>query len=173
MTGTLVIGIGNADRGDDGAGLEVARRVRARKPRDTDVRECSGEASRLLEAFEGRSRVILIDAASGGGRPGATRRFEAYDKALPTSLLHTSTHSWGIVEAVEMARCLGQLPPCVVVYAIEAASFEPGCRLSAPVMRAVDRVLNRVLRELGLCPNGPDRVARSDSSRSRSGGLRE
>ncbi|HEY6554167.1 MAG TPA: hydrogenase maturation protease [Vicinamibacteria bacterium] len=147
-----MIGIGNADRGDDHAGLEVARRVRARAPENTVVRECSGEAWCLLEAFEGRSRVILVDAACGGGRPGTTRRFEAHDKALPGSLLHTSTHSWGIVEAVEMARCLGRLPSCVVVYAIEGASFEPGRQLSGSVARAVDRVLKQILRELRPAP---------------------
>ena len=149
MTGTLVIGIGNPDRGDDGAGLEVARGVRARGPRNTVVRECSGEASCLLEAFKGRSRVILVDAASGGGRPGTTRRFEAHKAPLPTSLLNTSTHSWGVAEAVELARSLGQLPPYVVMYAVEGASFEPGRHLSAAVRRAVEHVTKRVLREIG------------------------
>ncbi len=149
MTGTLVIGIGNLDRGDDGAGLEVARRMRARGPQEITVRECSGEASSLLEAFAGRSRVILVDAASGGGRPGVTHRFEAHQKPLPTSLLNTSTHSWGVAEAVELARSLGQLPPCVVVYAIEGASFRPGRHLSAVVRRAVGRVVKRLVREIG------------------------
>ena len=153
MMGTLVIGIGNPSRGDDGAGIEVARRVQACGPQDAVVRECSGEASCLLEAFKGRPRVILVDAASGGGRPGTTRRFEAHKEPLPTSLLYTSTHSWGVAEAVEMARSLGQLPPCVVVYAIEGASFSPGRHLSAAVKLAVERVLNQVLREIG--PSAP------------------
>jgi hydrogenase maturation protease len=146
---TVVIGIGNPDRGDDGAGLEVARRVRARGPQDTVVRECSGEASWLLEAWEGWPRVILVDAAFGGGRPGTTRRFEAHKDPLPTWLLHTSTHSWGVAEAVELARSLGQLPPYVVMYAVEGASFEPGRHLSTAVRRAVEHVTKRVLREIG------------------------
>jgi hydrogenase maturation protease len=149
VTGALVIGIGNPDRGDDAAGLELARRMKARGPQGITVRESSGEASSLIEAFAGHSTVVLVDAASGGGRPGETRRFEAHNKPLPTSLLHASTHSWGVAEAVELARTLGQLPSCLVVYAIEGASFDPGQHLSAPVRRAVERVLEQVLREIG------------------------
>jgi hydrogenase maturation protease len=149
MIETLVMGIGNAERGDDAAGLEVARRLRARASQDAVVRECSGQASCLLESWRGRPRVILIDAASGGGgRPGTIRRFEAHREALPTGLLHASTHSWGVAEAIEMARALGELPPQVVVYAIEGRSFGPGRYLSPAVTRAVERVEQRIVREL-------------------------
>jgi hydrogenase maturation protease len=152
VTGALVIGIGNPDRGDDAAGLEVARRLRARGPQGVTVRESSGDASGLLEAFAGHSTVVLVDAASGGGRPGETRRLEAHTQPLPTSLFHSSTHSWGVAEAVELARTLGQLPPRVIVYAIEGRSFDSGRCLSAPVRKAVARVLEHVLREVEGVP---------------------
>ncbi len=149
MMGTLVIGIGNADRCDDAAGIEVARRLRGRPLPDALVKECSGYASCLLESWLGRRSVILIDAASGGGRAGRVRRFEAHREPLPASLLHASTHSWGVAEAVELARSLGQLPPRVVVYAIEGKRFGPGRELSPAVQRAILRVEKQVLKELG------------------------
>lgn len=152
MMGTLVIGIGDPDRGDDAAGLEVARRLRARALPEAVVRECSGSASCLLEAWQGRSRVVLVDAASGAGRAGKVHRFEAHREPVPTGLLHASSRSWGVAEAVEMARSLGQLPPWAVVYAIEGRSFEPGRGLSPSVRRAVERVEKRILREIELTP---------------------
>ena len=148
MIPTLVIGIGNADRGDDAAGIEVARRLRTRGRQDARVCECGGSAACLLESWQGRTRVILVDAASGAGRAGTVRRYEAHRKPLPTGLLHTSTHSWGVAEAIEIARVLGQLPAEVVVYAIEGKTFFPGRHLSPPVRRAVDRVEKRILRDL-------------------------
>jgi hydrogenase maturation protease len=149
MIPTLVIGIGNTDRGDDAAGIEVARRVQARGRQDTEVRECGGGASSLLESWRERGRVILVDAASGAGRTaGTVQRYEAHRKPLPAGWLHASTHSWGVAEAIEIARSLGQLPAEVVVYAIEGQSFEPGAPLSAPVRTALERVEKWIVREL-------------------------
>ena len=63
------------------------------------------------------------------GRPARfVRRFEAHEQPLPASSLRTSTHSLGVVEAIELARSLGELPRHVVVFAIEGRSFEPGRR---------------------------------------------
>jgi hydrogenase maturation protease len=148
MIPTLVIGIGNTDRGDDGAGIQVARRLRARGHQNALVRECEGSASCLLECWQGRARVILVDAASGAGRPGTVHRYEAHRQPLPTGLLRASTHSWGVAEAIEIARVLGQLPPQVVVYAIEGKTFGPGGDLSPRIQKAVERVGERILSEL-------------------------
>ncbi len=148
MSATLVIGVGNRDRGDDGAGLAVARLVRQRPPPGALVLEQDGGAGALLEAWRGAQRVVLVDAASGG-EPGEVRRFEAHRERLPSSLLHASTHSWGVAEAVEMARALGELPPSVVVYAICGRVFETGRRgLSPEVEGAVGRVAEALLEEL-------------------------
>lgn len=150
MSRTLVIGIGNELRGDDRAGLEAARRVRARRPDEAIVLERSGDAASLMEAWLDRPRVILVDAMSSGERPGTVRRFEAHAAPLPSGLLHTSTHSWGVAEAVEMARALGQLPPCLVVYGLEGRSFGWSRHLSPEVEAAVRDVVERVLEELAV-----------------------
>jgi hydrogenase maturation protease len=147
---SLVIGVGNSDRGDDGAGLEVVRRLRARRPWGTVVRESSGEIVGLLEAWSGYRRVILIDAASSrGGRPGRVHRFEAHRSPLPALTFSTSGHSLGVAEALEIARTLGSLPESVIVYAIEGETFSLGAPLSTPVRQAVGRVERRVLRDIG------------------------
>ena len=52
----VVIGVGNALRADDEAGLQVVRRLRAGT--GVDIREQSGEATALLDALRG-SAVYL------------------------------------------------------------------------------------------------------------------
>jgi hydrogenase maturation protease len=63
---TLVIGIGtgigNADRGDDAAGLAVARLVRAAAPAGVTVLELDGDQLELLDARDGAAEVYLVDA---------------------------------------------------------------------------------------------------------------
>jgi hydrogenase maturation protease len=147
----LLIGVGNRERGDDAAGLEVARRVRERGGSGAIVLEREGRASDLMEAWLGAQDVVLVDAASGEA-PGSVRRFEAHRERLPAAVLRASTHSWGVAEAVEMARTLGQLPPRLIVYAIFGAAFELGRRrLSPEVEAAVARVAEAVLEDL-RCP---------------------
>jgi hydrogenase maturation protease len=148
VTRTLVIGVGNRDRGDDAAGLEVARLLRQCPPPGVLVLEQDARADGLLDAWRGAERVFLVDAACGG-TSGTVRRFEAHRELLPATILRGSTHSWGVAEAVETARALGELPPLTIVYAIFGRSFEPGSRgLSPEVGEAVVGVAEALQREI-------------------------
>ena len=69
----LVIGIGNAERGDDGVGLAVAERVSALGLSKVDVAKHCGDACALMEAWEGYGNVILVDATRSGAMAGTAR----------------------------------------------------------------------------------------------------
>ena len=144
----LVIGIGNDDRGDDAAGLAVARGLRGRVPAGVEVLEQDGEATRLLELLAAADAAYLVDAAVSGAPPGTIRRLDPAGAPLPRSLFAVSSHGLGLSEAIELARALGSLPPDLVVYAIEGADFSPGGPLSPAVAAAVVEVEARLLREL-------------------------
>ena len=147
MPGTVVIGIGNPDRGDDAFGRVVAARLRGRLPAHAVIVEANGEATALLDRFAGADRAILIDAAVSGGDLGEIRRFDVSSEPLPVAKYGLSTHGFGLAEAVELARTLGTLPRRCVVYAVEASSFEPGAALSPALVPAVDEVARRVIGE--------------------------
>lgn len=148
MTNALVIGIGSRERRDDSVGLEVARRLRRRWP-DGLVLERDGHAASLMESWLGADHVILVDAACGCRRPGTVYRFEAEEGPIPARLLRASTHSWGVAEAVELARALDQLPPKLTVYAVEGKSFGRGRGLSPEVEAAAGDVVERILADVG------------------------
>jgi hydrogenase maturation protease len=127
-----VIGLGNAFRGDDAAGLEVARRL--------DARAFEGEPVSLVEEWRDVDRLILVDAMRSGAGAGAIRVVAAHDEPLPAELQRPSTHLMGVGEAVELARTLGRLPQETYVYAIEGERFDAGTGLSPAVAAAVERV---------------------------------
>jgi hydrogenase maturation protease len=133
----ILIGVGNGWRGDDGAGLALARRVRELAPSGVEVREVEGDATALMDAWSGAEHVVVVDAAQSEAAPGTVRRFDAGAAALPVRALRSSTHAFGVSDAVELARALGRLPDRLEVYAIEGASFTAGERLSPVVERAV------------------------------------
>lgn len=146
---TLVIGIGNEFRGDDGVGRKVARRLAAREWQGIEIRESSGECFSLMELWTDSEKVILIDAIRSGAVPGTVQRFEAGARPLPTEFIQQcSTHALSLPEAVELARSLGQLPPEVVIYGIEGLSFEHGNQLTPTVARAAEEAFNLISQEL-------------------------
>ena len=134
-----VIGLGNEWRGDDGVGIEVARRLGGR--------ELGGEPIELAEALAGEPEVTVVDAVSSGAPPGTVHTFDASTEPLPARLFGaSSTHALGLAEAVELARSLGRLPDRVVVYGIEGSSFGFGKGLSPEVERAADRLVEELGR---------------------------
>lgn len=147
-TAALVIGVGNLYRRDDGAGLVIADRLKARQSPDIIVREENGEGASLMEMWQRATAVIIVDAVQSGGRAGTIHRFDAIRQRIPGHFFHYSTHAFGVAEAVELARALKHLPSRLVIYGIEGRDFRSGKGLSAPVKTAVKNAVSQILSEL-------------------------
>ena len=147
---TAVIGIGNTYRSDDGAGIFVSRMLKGAASPGVRILEASGEGTDLMDAWQNVEFVILIDAVQSGSAPGTIHHFDARESTLPSRFFHYSTHAFSVAEAVELARALDRLPPRLVVYGIEGASFVAGEGLSPEVGQAAKEVARRVLAELHL-----------------------
>ena len=143
----LLIGVGNPDRGDDGAGRAVAKRLLARNACAFDVRNCTGEATSLIDAWTGFDDVILVDACRGAGPPGSIHRILPDELDRLARLQHPSTHSLGVATAIGLARALGSLPSRLVIYAIEAGHSVDGEGLSPQVDQAVHEVVALVMQD--------------------------
>jgi hydrogenase maturation protease len=153
VSGIVVVGVGNELRGDDAVGLAVAVRLRGRVPEGVTVVECEQEPTRLLDAWSGADAAFVVDAAASGGPPGPVHRFDASAEPVPARVFRSSTHAFGVGDAVELARALGRLPGRVVVYGVEGGDFTAGAPLSVEVAAAVDLVVGKIEKELG-CTNG-------------------
>ena len=110
---TLVLGVGNVERCDDGVGPHVVQQLRQGDlPDDVGVESQLGEPMGLLNAWQGCHRLVLIDAAAPQGRPGCVRCFDVGQDPLPATYGdETSGHGLGPAHAFELARAIGQLPP--------------------------------------------------------------
>jgi hydrogenase maturation protease len=141
----VVIGVGNAYRRDDGVGPAVAERLRGRP--DLEVATCEQEPSRLLDAWAGADLALVVDAVASGADPGTVHRFDASERAVPSSVFRGSTHALGVGEIVELARALGRLPRRVLVYGVEGGQFAAGDGLSPAVAAAVEPLAAELLEE--------------------------
>jgi len=149
-TTTIIIGIGNAFRQDDAAGLRVVRRLREIGCPGTSIIEHDGEGSSLMAHFESGGTIILIDAAQSGAAPGTVHEPDIRSAPLPASLSRTSSHQFGVAEAIEMARALNTLPERLYIFAVEGKHFGYGTEVSPEVQHAIDEVCERILRLVHL-----------------------
>ena len=140
----LVIGIGNALRGDDAVGLLAARRARELAGPGVEVLELEGEPVDLIGAWQGAAAVTVLDGVRSGAEPGAVVVHDA-STPLPPTLTAASTHALGLAEAIELARSLGRLPGRLVVIGVEILDVSPGAPITPAVRAAVDQAAAEAL----------------------------
>jgi hydrogenase maturation protease len=149
LTGSraLVIGLGNALRGDDAAGLAVVRAVHERAPA-LPVLELEREPSELIDAWAGADPALVVDAVAGS-EPGRIHRLDAARGLVASLRRPSSSHDLGLAEVIELARGLDRLPRRLLVFGIEGAKFRYGEGLSSAVERRIDELAEAVIAAAG------------------------
>jgi hydrogenase maturation protease len=145
---TLVIGLGNLSRGDDALGRLVARRLKERNFVSVRIEECEGDGTELMELWRGVEKVIVVDAILSAEKPGTFYRIEATLQPVAGHFLNSSTHNFGLAEAIELARVLGELPPHLVIYGMVGNHFAMNAQLSAEVAEGLEDLLQQLQAEL-------------------------
>jgi hydrogenase maturation protease len=151
----VVIGVGNALRGDDAAGLAVAEEIRGSAPNGVAVRVCEEEPTRLIDAFGDADVAFLVDAVSTGAPVGTVHRFDASEAPVPSLELRSSTHALGIGDALELARALGRLPRRTIVFGVEGSDFVARDGMTPAVAEGVARASATLLEEVTACTSKP------------------
>ena len=145
---TLLVGVGNEYRSDDGVGLLVVRLIRGKNLPSVIVKEESGEGAALMESWQGFQNVIIVDAVSSGAIPGTIFRIDANKETVSIKFFHYSTHAFSVAEAVELARTMNFLPSKLIVYGIEGNNFFAGTAISLFVQQAADKIIKQIVKEM-------------------------
>jgi hydrogenase maturation protease len=145
----LVAGVGNIFLGDDGFGVEVARRLSADLlPENVRVADYGIRGIHLAyQLLDGYDTLILVDAVSRGEPPGTLFVIEP-DLTRPASgdpLM--DAHDLDPASVLRLVRHLGGRLDRVFVVGCEPQRTEECIGLSAPVERAVDEAA-RMVRKL-------------------------
>lgn len=147
---TIIIGIGNPIRRDDGVGIRVAQKIRQliNGKEDIEVIELSAGGLRLMEAMADYDKAIVIDAIiTGQGPPGAIQKLNINNLAMS---LHTSTtHDTSLASAIEIGKKLGiKIPSEIIIYGVEIADVNNfGENMTEAVESAIPFVAEKVLKE--------------------------
>jgi hydrogenase maturation protease len=145
----LVVGIGNAFRGDDAAGLAVARVMRQEQPAGVVILELDNNITALIDSLAGYDIVMIIDATHSGSPPGTIHRIDTSETPLLETGITRSTHGMTVGSMLELARAQQLLPKKVLVYGIEGKQFDHGAPLTPEVEKAVRIVAQMVYADIG------------------------
>ncbi|MBA2581362.1 MAG: hydrogenase maturation protease [Thermoleophilaceae bacterium] len=149
--------------GDDGFGVEVARRLRDRElPRGTEVSDFGIRGLDLVYALgENYDAAVFVDAVPRGEEPGTLfviePELEAQDE--PVAL---DAHGMDPVKVLALAAQLGSVPERILVVGCEPRTRMTGDEeeivgeLSEPVRAAVDEAVVLVESVLGELFDVPD-----------------
>jgi hydrogenase maturation protease len=144
-----VIGVGNEWRGDDAAGLLVVRRLQHDHLPQVEISESPGTGNAIQDAWQDAAGVIVVDAIVSGGPPGAIFRFDMCDPGATFPVSHSSSsHGWGLSEALALGKVFQNLPPYLIIYGIEGKNFGPGREVSLEVEAAIPEVAQRIKLEI-------------------------
>lgn len=145
--GVVVIGLGNAYRGDDGVGITAAAALDERAMPNVVVRTGIADPMGLVEAWTGARLVVLIDAAIvNRPTPGRIHRCDLGEVSTQREAL--SSHSIDVARTHALGRALDRVPDELVVFTVEVAETAHGIGLTPPVARAVPELVRRVAAEI-------------------------
>jgi hydrogenase maturation protease len=147
MTGRVLVAcVGNIFLGDDGFGVEVARRLAGmRLPDGVRVVDYgTGGVHLAYDLADGYETTILVDAAPRGGPPGTVTVAEV-DLAEHQGPSLLDGHGMPPDVVLGLLDLLGAPGGRILVVGCEPARVDGGMELSEPVAAAVDEAVRIVL----------------------------
>ncbi len=155
MQRTLIIGVGNTLLSDEGVGVAVAKELMNEKlPAGVHVMDAGCALLNVLIDLDEFDKVIIVDAVSGGGKPGDIYRFDSSALADKASAprCSASLHEIGILESIAMAEISGAKVPPITIIGVEPAKLELGTELSDQLKSKIPDIVRILKNELAETP---------------------
>ncbi|HEV2066628.1 MAG TPA: hydrogenase maturation protease [Thermomicrobiales bacterium] len=156
MSRILIAGMGNVLRGDDGFGVETAKRLAACDSLGSDARVIEvgiGGIHLVQELMDGYDTLVVIDAVDRGSIPGTIHLLLAEVPDLAEWAEHerrdflADMHYTTPSKALILARALGVLPAKAYILGCQPAEVDAvGIGLTDPVAKAVSEAVQMVQR---------------------------
>ncbi len=146
---TVILGVGNLLRADDGVGVHAIRALLARDgPEGVAVLDGGTAPLDALAGVGPVDRLIVIDAADLG-EPAGTIRVLRPDDLIPSEGESVSLHDLDLLWALEVLRATGEEPREIVIVGVQPESMSWSTELSPAVAARLDDILEAVLARVG------------------------
>jgi len=156
-SGTLILGLGNPLRGDDGVGPRVVAELEQRElPEGVTAIDGGVGGLSLLRYLEEWNRVLIVDVAEIGLQPGQFVRFTPQEARLVEGKYGFSVHGAGLGEALALGNALGRQLAEIVIYGLQPESLDWQQGLTPAVAAGLPALVDAVLEEAKGDDNAQD-----------------
>jgi len=141
----FIVGIGNLLLSDEGVGCHVAQALQGVSLPGVEVID-GGTCPDVLRLIEDADKLVIVDAARGGGMPGQIYRFHPEDIILEQKAL-LSVHDTSLLDSLMLLKAWRDVAETVVI-GIEPKELGWGLELSPEVRAKIPQIIDAVLSEV-------------------------
>lgn len=157
---TVVVGIGNLIRTDDGFGVHALERLQrdARVPSGVTFIDGGTHGLELLTYISDSTHLLVLDAIDVGEAPGTLVRMANEElRGLPGA---ASVHQVGLADLLATLPLVSTTPREIVLLGVTPLSTDWGTELTAPVAAALDGLVEEAIALLDYWAkeSSPDRA---------------
>jgi len=144
----LILGLGNILLGDEGVGVRVAEQLLTHPlPDEIEVIDGGTAGYELINFFEGKEKVIIVDAVKTNDTPGSVYKL---DLALvqEDETVQLSLHQIGLKNVFKMASLMDLNPEVTLVGIVPKDYQDYNIGLSEEVEKAIPLAIETVIKEI-------------------------
>ncbi|WP_052464960.1 HyaD/HybD family hydrogenase maturation endopeptidase [Geoalkalibacter subterraneus] len=146
----LVMAVGNILRRDDGFADAVLKALEGEDlPAGVELFDAGTSIIELMDVFQDRDKLIVIDAIDGGGSPGTLYRFSPQEVDSEAVALH-DIHQVGLLETLKLGELIDCTPGEAVVIGVQPRELGLGIGLSPELIDAVPKAVELIRKEIAL-----------------------
>jgi hydrogenase maturation protease len=141
----FVVGVGNTLSRDEGVGCHVVHALKEMSLPDVEIID-AGTCADALQLVEDTDKLVIVDAARGGGRPGQVYRFHPEDIALEEKSF-LSLHDMSLLDNLMLMKVWHKVGETVII-GVEPKELGWGLDLSTEVQENMPQIMDAVLAEV-------------------------
>ena len=144
----LILGLGNILLGDEGVGVRVIEQLLTHPlPEEIEVIDGGTAGYELINFFEGKEKVIIVDAVKTDDTPGSVYKMDL-SVVQEDETVQLSLHQIGLKNVFKMASLMDLNPEVTLVGIVPKNYQDYNIGLSDEVENAIPLAIETVLKEI-------------------------
>jgi len=144
----LILGLGNILLGDEGVGVRVIEQLLSHPlPDEIEVIDGGTAGYELINFFEGKEKVIIVDAVKTNDTPGSVYKMDL-SIVQENETVQLSLHQIGLKNVFKMASMMDLNPEVTLVGIVPKDYQDYNIGLSEEVEKAIPLAIETVLKEI-------------------------